>query len=306
MRAIEVNLAAEPYRNDLPIVALLIALAVAAFGLTGWNAYAYLTAGQRRAELERQLAGHSQRMANMKGEADRLTAELRKVDQKTLASQAAFVAGILEQRNFSWTQLFNALEDVVPWNVRLIGIKPAFTRTGRVDVDLEGVARDMEGFLDFQERLLHSERFSGVVPGDYQRGDADQRVTFRLRATYRPEATEKDAPHPKRPSSAVAVRAHEESAAATPPDSEPPGRAAERPTPAPPADTAAPPEKPAPGGIANVVTSRPGQPFAGQAPVEQTPVPPPGALLRGQKPMMIPKSDAARPPLPSRPTGDPR
>ncbi len=187
MRALDINLSAEPYRNDLPIVLVLVALACGVFGLTGWNAYAYFTAGERRAALERELAGHSDRMAKMKQEGDRLGADLKKVDQKVLLSQASFVAGILEQRNFSWTRLFNALEDVVPWNVRLVQIRPSFDKLGHVDIDIDGMARDLDGYFAFQENLLHSDRFLNMIPGDYQRSDADQRVQFRVRATFRPE-----------------------------------------------------------------------------------------------------------------------
>jgi hypothetical protein len=38
VRALDINLAAEPYRNDLPIVLVLVALACGVLGLTGWNA----------------------------------------------------------------------------------------------------------------------------------------------------------------------------------------------------------------------------------------------------------------------------
>lgn len=185
MRALEINLAAEPFRNDLPLAALLLALAALAFGMTGWGSYAYVTAASTRAQLEGELSGHAERMAAMQKEQETLGGVLSKVDQETLASQAEFVAGILEQRNFSWTRLFNVLERTVPWNVRLSSVRPLF-KAGAVQVNLTGVAQDMDALLDFQAALLHSPHFENIVPGDYQRDEGSERLEFVIAATYLP------------------------------------------------------------------------------------------------------------------------
>ncbi len=187
MRAIEINLAADPYRNDLPLATLLLTLAALAFGMTGWGSYAYVTAASTRSELERELSGHSERMEGMQKEAERLGGTLAKVDQELLASQAAFVAGILEQRNFSWTRLFDVLERTVPWNVRLTSVRPVF-KSGVVEITLTGTAQDLDALLDFQTALLHSPHFENVVPGDYERDEADERIDFKIAATYLPPA----------------------------------------------------------------------------------------------------------------------
>jgi Tfp pilus assembly protein PilN len=193
VRAIEINLATEPYRNDLPLASLLLALALVAFGMTGWGSYTYFTTASRKAELERELTGHSERMAAMRTEAEGLAGTLAKVDQETLASQATFVAGILEQRNFSWTRLFDVLERTVPWNVRLTSVRPVF-RGGVVEVTLTGTAQDLDALLDFQTALLHSPHFENVVPGDYERDEADERIDFKVGATYLPPQPEAPAP----------------------------------------------------------------------------------------------------------------
>lgn len=190
MRALEINLAADPYRNDTPLVALLVTLALAAFGLSGWGAFVYATASSERARLEQDLADHDRHMAEMKQEADALTAALAKVDHETLSSQASFVAGILEQRNFSWTTLFNVLERTVPWDVRLTSVRPVF-RSGTVEIELTGTAQDLDALLDFQERLLDSPHFEGVLPGNYERSEADERIDFSLAVTYLPDTVEK-------------------------------------------------------------------------------------------------------------------
>lgn len=186
MRPLDINLSSNPYRNDTPILAGVLFLALCAFALTGWNAYAYFTADANKTRLLAELAGHRDRMAQMRSQADAMRADLQKKDQKLLAGQAEFVSSILDQRNFSWTQLFNALERVTPWDCRLVSIRPAF-QEDQLEIDISGIAQDMDAFLDFQDRLLNSPQFGAVVPGSYSRStEGDQRIFFTLRTGYVP------------------------------------------------------------------------------------------------------------------------
>jgi Tfp pilus assembly protein PilN len=191
VRPIDINLASNPFRNDKPIWAALGIVAACAAGFTGYNAWAYFSAGARQAQLEQEIAGHRKRMHEMKLEADRLQAVLAKVDEETLTSQAEFVSSILDQRNFSWTRLFNALEQVTPWDVKLVSIRPQFevlnrrTGEGRIRIQISGHARDFDAFLDLQEALQQSEMFSEVAPEEYERQD-DERIEFNMGFTYRP------------------------------------------------------------------------------------------------------------------------
>ena len=191
MKPIDINLASSPFRNDKPIWAALGVVAAFALGFSGYNAWAYFSAGSRQAQLEQEIAGHRKRMHEMKLEADKLQAALAKVDQDTLTSQAEFVSSILDQRNFSWTRLFNALEQVTPWDIKLVSIRPQFevlnkrTGEGRIRIEVSGVGRTFDSFLDLQESLQDSAMFSEVTPEEYER-QADERIEFNMAFTYKP------------------------------------------------------------------------------------------------------------------------
>jgi Tfp pilus assembly protein PilN len=191
VKPIDINLASSPFRNDKPIWAALGVVAAFALGFTGYNAWAYFSAGSRQAQLEQEIAGHRKRMHEMKLEADKLQAALAKVDQETLTSQAEFVSSILDQRNFSWTRLFNALEQVTPWDVKLISIRPQFevlnkrTGEGRIRIEVSGIGRTFNSFLDLQDSLQESAMFSEVTPEEYER-QADERIDFNMAFTYKP------------------------------------------------------------------------------------------------------------------------
>ncbi len=190
MKPLELNLASRPYRNDAPIVAGLVALAVLAVAMTAHNAYTWFTADAQQAALLERLAGHRSEMARMKAEEQRLRKELAAVDAEVLGAQVQFVSSVLAQRNFSWTSLLNSLEDVLPWNVKLISIRPGFEGTGRVRIVLRGMARDLGAFLSFQDVLERSAAFSDVTPGNYsyvaRDSRADERIQFDMTCIYEP------------------------------------------------------------------------------------------------------------------------
>ena len=86
------------------------------------------------------------RSLEISSEAKQLEAELEKIDLTTLQPQAEFANDVLAQRNFSWTRLFNALETVLPWDVRLATVQPNFTSSG-VLIDVAALGQDHDAFL---------------------------------------------------------------------------------------------------------------------------------------------------------------
>ncbi|RMF75532.1 MAG: hypothetical protein D6738_03550, partial [Acidobacteria bacterium] len=178
--AIELNLASRPYRNDTPIVAGLVVLALLAVGLTAHNTWSWFTADARQTELLERLAGHRAEMQRMKAEEQQIRKELAAIDAEVLAAQVEFVSSVLAQRNFSWTVLLNALEDVLPWNVKLVSIRPGFEGRGKVRIVLRGIARDLGAFLSFQDVLERSPAFGDVTPGNWSYVARDARADERI------------------------------------------------------------------------------------------------------------------------------
>jgi hypothetical protein len=187
VRSIEINLARRPFRNDTPIIVALTLLVLVTVAFTAHNSYTYFTADTRLSNLEQELFDHRARMREFEEEASALRKKLSTVDLGTVAPQADFVSSVLQARNFSWTRLFNAFEEVQPWNVRLIAIRPQFSG-GNVDIGVTAVAQDHEAYLGFQTALHDSPIFDKVVPGGYEtEPGGSRRVFFDLTFRYRPD-----------------------------------------------------------------------------------------------------------------------
>jgi Tfp pilus assembly protein PilN len=196
VKSIEINLSSSPYRNDTPLWVALLSLAGLAIGFTAYNSWGFATAKETTDRLNAELTGHRQNMERIKQESEQITKQLSTIDRDLYATQVEFVNEILSQRNFSWTEMFNALEDVVPWSVRLTSVRPLF-EGDRVAIQVSGVANNFQALLSLQEQVEGYPQFENVTPGDFSRAEAGDSIFFNLAFNYRPEAVELLEPEPQ-------------------------------------------------------------------------------------------------------------
>jgi hypothetical protein len=79
----------------------------------------------------------------------------------TVAAGAREANDLIEQRTFSWTQLFNQLEATLPENVMLTAVRPEF-KDGATHVNMEIQGRRTEDIDTFFERLEATGAFRNV------------------------------------------------------------------------------------------------------------------------------------------------
>lgn len=200
MRSLELNLATLPFRNNTPIWtahALLLA-GVAAF--SAWNVHTHLEATRKLNALQADLGSVERQL----GELDRREADAvkgaRVFDPKTMQVQADKANDIILRRGLSWTRLFNTLEHVVPYEVRMTAVRPVYgTRAaatggprdavfeGTVPVDVEGFAQSFESFLEFERSLIVDPHFANVEPIRTESPPGSSEMTFQLRFLYDPD-----------------------------------------------------------------------------------------------------------------------
>ena len=101
------------------------------------------------------------------------------LDLRNLTVQTTRANEIIERKAMSWTRLFNVMETVLPYEVRMRSIRPSFRigqeqqmavrgreaiPEGALPVTVEGVAQNLEGFLEFERNLLVSSHFDRIEP----------------------------------------------------------------------------------------------------------------------------------------------
>jgi hypothetical protein len=200
-RALELNLASRPFRNNVPIWVAHALIAAALLGYTAWNVRTFLDASRKVAAIEADLGSTERQLADLDKRDQTALAAIKVFDPKTIDDQAAKANDIIQRRGFSWTRLFNLFEKIVPYEVRMTAIRPVYgTREaavrsrgtkggfeGTVPIDVEGVAQSLEAFLELERALIVDTHFAEVEPVRTESQPGNPEVSFQLHFLYDPE-----------------------------------------------------------------------------------------------------------------------
>jgi len=192
MQALDLNLASRPFRNNmLPWAGLgLLALALAAF--TWWNVTSWFSVEERLQERRAVIADLKTRFDRCDLRERKAEAALKKSDVAYLRVQADRANAVIARKALSWTRLFNILEKVQPYEVRMTRISPNFAGAdsdsvpkGAVPVSVKGFSREIRAFLEFERSLLFDPHFDRVEPEASNVEDSGE-VEFQLSFLYFP------------------------------------------------------------------------------------------------------------------------
>lgn len=76
------------------------------------------------------------RVRRATAEQSQLDAVLRKPQNAVVLEQSVFLNALLLRKGISWTKIFADLEKVVPYNVRIIQIRPSVSAQGQISLDM--------------------------------------------------------------------------------------------------------------------------------------------------------------------------
>ena len=185
MNRLTINLATHPFRNNAIYWTMLGACAALLAGFSLFNMYQYRATGAGIEKWSQTLQDHKQRLDDLSAEIAGMTKGVRKIDLKGLSDRGGFANGIILSRLFSWSTLFDRLEEVMPENVRLRSVRPAISREG-IEVSVDAVTRDYASLLKFEENLIDSDFFTFVYPLSENTREAQGEINFNLTFGYMP------------------------------------------------------------------------------------------------------------------------
>jgi type IV pilus assembly protein PilN len=187
---LDINLATHPYEDvrrfwlrwGSALAGLsLVTLALIISALMGWRGAARDRTLIR--EREHQIAARDQ---------ERVKAEalLNRPENRTVRDRSQFLNDLFEQKSFSWTQVFEDLEHVMPAHLHVVSIQPQTTQQHQLELKLMvagdsreralELVRNMENSQHFRQTQIEEEQVSrSATPGD--------NVQFTISSLYIPE-----------------------------------------------------------------------------------------------------------------------
>jgi type IV pilus assembly protein PilN len=187
---IDINLASQPYEDSrrfwtywgagLALLALATALLVF-LAVSG-----FVRAGRDREQISK-LKAEIAKYDQEKAEAEAI---LNQPKNRDLRERSRFLNQLFERKAFSWTRVFENLEQVMPAHLHVISIHPGISSGNTIDIKLVvggdspeqalDLVRKMENSNHFKETRIASERFVTDEGGNRDR------VQFEIEAAYLP------------------------------------------------------------------------------------------------------------------------
>jgi Tfp pilus assembly protein PilN len=195
------NLARKPFVNRRPVRRAGYLLSILGLLLAVVNGYLYWSylSGQGAAET-----GLQDVIVQLEEESrllDRAREELAGLETEELNRKIVLVNLRIQQRTFSWSQLFDVFAETLPNDVRLESLTPRFGDAGRrgrrgadalqsdeVRLEIQGQAKSSEALLEFLDRLFAHPAFGDPDLHRENVRSGEQVIEFSISTSYRADA----------------------------------------------------------------------------------------------------------------------
>jgi Tfp pilus assembly protein PilN len=157
---IPINLASQPFRRDRAMLVASIAVSVLLAGTLSVLITLANDDKSQLAEVRRDIASLNQQIRKATTEQSRLDVILRQPQNVDVLEESVFINTLLLRKGISWTRIFADLEKVVPYNVRVINIRPSVNAQDQVSLDMLVGADAMAPMIGLLEALQNSKLFS--------------------------------------------------------------------------------------------------------------------------------------------------
>jgi Tfp pilus assembly protein PilN len=181
---IRTNLSTRPFYNARAVSAVLGLFALIVVAMTVYNVVELVRLSSSQRILGAQAAQAEREAARLHAAAQQTLAG---VDPKELAvvDKAAREANaIIDQRTFSWTDVFSYLERTLPPDVRITSVQQ---QAGREVVLIDAEARSIDDVDQFIEALEKTGAFRDVTPRN-ETVMENEIIVATLEATYMPRS----------------------------------------------------------------------------------------------------------------------
>lgn len=178
------NLSTRPFYNERAVHWALGLAAVALVALTVFNVHKVLTLTHEQARFNEDIQRDEARAQTLTAQAARVRASIDQASLERVIKAAREANVVIDERTFSWTELFNHIEGTLPANVMLTAVQPRVEPEG-VTVAMTVIGREVENVDEFIENLEKTGVFSNVLANAEQVTE-EGTVQVTLTGNYRP------------------------------------------------------------------------------------------------------------------------
>jgi len=148
----------------------------------------WIDAGRDRQSISQLQA----RIAELDRERAKDQAELDMPANRGTRDQSQFINELIQRKSFSWTRVFEDLEQVMPPNLHVVSLKPELNDRGQMQLDMAVACNARTAAVELVHRMEGSKHFQGAqLVLESEKGDAGSGVIASVISIYIPDSTER-------------------------------------------------------------------------------------------------------------------
>ncbi len=159
---IPVNLASQPFRRDRAVLVASGAVAIMLVGLLVFLLSLNTLESGKVTETRQEIARLESQLHNVSAQQARQDAILRQPENAEVLERSLFLNALLYRKGISWTKIFADLEKVVPYNVRIMAIRPSVAGQNQISLDMTVGSETSVAVIDLLKNLENSPSFGAV------------------------------------------------------------------------------------------------------------------------------------------------
>ena len=159
---ISINLASQPFRRDRPVVVAASILSTALVALLGLLVSLAMTDRAQLKDSRAEIARLDAQLRRLTADQTRQEAVLRQTENAEVLETSLFLNTLLYRKGISWTRIFADLEKTVPYNVRVVSIRPTVNGQNQLTLDMVVGSESVEPVIGFLKSLQDSPLFGSI------------------------------------------------------------------------------------------------------------------------------------------------
>jgi Tfp pilus assembly protein PilN len=176
------NLSTRPFYNERAIHAIAALIGLLVVAMLAWQGVRIVKLSRYKTELNTAIGKHRAETDVREREAAQIRRGLDQKELTVVATHAKEANGLIDQRTFSWTELFNLLESTLPNDVMLVAIRPEFKdNVTTLNLEVQGKSSDdIQAFWDQLEKTgaFHDVTWTAVNETDNGLDKMEMRAVY--------------------------------------------------------------------------------------------------------------------------------
>ena len=160
---IPINLASRPFRKDRAVLVGSLAVCAVLVATLGLLISLAMADRAQYADLRGTVSKLNLNIQKVQAEQAKVDAVLRQPENAEVLERSVFLNALLVRKGISWTRIFSDLEQILPYNVKIVQIRPSVNGMA-VSLDMALASENPVPVIELMKAFGESKIFSNPVP----------------------------------------------------------------------------------------------------------------------------------------------